>query len=197
MRKSLFNRLAGLLLLPGFGMGQVLWQSGSLTVGGYSGQVPIIQIGGKSYVEVEALSRLVRQADPPARAFSTDFLKAGVEALSAIREWRITIIHAIQNSLPLNESWVGGYRRTAETKLALASAAISTEADRNGFPLLENQVANMRKLSDSYVALRKDSLEISQDTLDNNPLDQQILSCGRGLAALAAKGQFEDVLSCH
>jgi hypothetical protein len=203
-----------LVMLAETGRAQTPPPGGSLAITGYSGQVPIVEIDGKSYVEIGSLARLTSgslsfqaastiltlgpQTDQPAKmGFSTDFMKAGIEAMTAIREWRIAVIHAIQNSYPLTESWVGRYRRTAETKLALASAGVSTEADRSGFPLLGNEFANMKTLSDTYVALREKSTGITQDDLDKNQLDQQILNCARGLATLAASGQFEDVPSCH
>jgi hypothetical protein len=37
----------------------------------------------------------------------------------------------------------------------------------------------------------------SPESLDNDPLNQQILDCARGLASLAAGGQFQDVSACH
>ncbi len=46
--------------------------------------------------------------------FSSDFLKAGIEAMSAIREWRAALVHAVQNNYPLSEEWLGNFRRTAK-----------------------------------------------------------------------------------
>ena len=37
------------------------------------------------------------------------------------------------------------YRRNADSKLALASAAATTNADRQGYPLLASDFANMGK----------------------------------------------------
>ena len=60
-----------------------------------------------------------------------------------------------------------------------------------------NEFGKMQTLSDKYLALRKSLTYIAPDSLDKDPLDQQILSCARGLSSMAASGQFEDVPACH
>jgi hypothetical protein len=129
--------------------------------------------------------------------FSKEFLRASIEAMTAIREWRVAIVNAIQSSLPVTDDWMSGYRRTADTKLALASAATATDSDRSGFALLSSEFSKMQALSDKYLALRKSFTYIAPDSLDKDPLDQQILSCAHGLSSFAASGQFEDVPACH
>jgi len=211
--------LAALLVLPERGITQAPQAVDSLTVAGRSGQIPVIQVAGKSYVEVEALARLTNGSlsfrpkqialtlpapvpapptDQPAKpGFSTEFLKASIEAMTVIREWRIAIVRAVQGNSPVTESWVGDYRRAAASKLTLASGVVATDADRDGIPLLINMFNNMKKLSDTYLELNQSLTYIDPDSIENNPLEQQILSCGRGLASLAASGQFQDVPSCH
>lgn len=117
--------------------------------------------------------------------------------MTVTREWRIAIVNAIQNNFPVTEDWASGYRRTADSKLALASAAVTTDSDRSGLPLLTSQFNNMQSLSDNYLAMRKSLTYTSPDSLENDPLYQQILACSRGLASLAASGQFQDVPACH
>jgi hypothetical protein len=97
----------------------------------------------------------------------------------------------------VTDDWVAGYRRTAESKLSLASAAVTTDSDRSGFTLLSNEFSKMQMLSDKYLALRKSLTYIAPDSLENDPLDQQLLNCARGLASMAGSGQFEDVAVCH
>jgi hypothetical protein len=38
---------------------------------------------------------------------------------------------------------------------------------------------------------------ISPDSVENDPLGEQVLSCARSLAALPVGGQFQDVAICH
>jgi hypothetical protein len=55
----------------------------------------------------------------------------------------------------------------------------------------------MQKLSNKVLAARKDMNYISADALKDDPLNQQVLSCARSLAAMASSGQFQDDGSCH
>lgn len=207
-------------LIPQLALSQAPRQSGTLSVTGYPGQVPVVQLNGKSYVEIESLVRLTsgsmsfrdkqtiltfpaantaaQEAHTPAQsAFSKDFLKAGIEEMAAIREWRVAIVNAVQSNFPVTDDWVAGYRRTAESKLALTSAAITTDSDKSSFALLSNEFNKMQTLSDKYLTLRKSLTYIAPDSMDRDPLDQQILSCARGLSSMAAGRQFEDVPACH
>ncbi|HEV8412099.1 MAG TPA: hypothetical protein VGQ49_00800 [Bryobacteraceae bacterium] len=225
MRDTSFRKilsLAACLLIPRVALSQVPRQSGTLSVTGHPGQVPVIDINGRSYVEIESLARLTNSSisfrdkqiivtfspseantkaaetnQPVPSGFSKDFLRAGVEEMTAIREWRIAIVNAVQSNFPVTDDWVAGYRRTAESKLSLASAAVTTDSDRSGFILLSNEFSKMQMLSDKYLALRKSLTYIAPDSLENDPLDQQLLSCARGLASIAGSGQFEDVAVCH
>ena len=194
---------------------------GTLTVAGAAGQAPLIQVNGKSYVDVESLARLtggtlsfqanrITLAFPPAAApdatlppkppkpgFSTEFLKAGIEEMSVIREWRSAIVNAVQTNNPVTDDWVSGYRRSAETKLTLASAAIVSDSDRNAFGLLQNEFNNMLQMSERFLTQHRNVSYTSPDSFVNNPEDEKILSCSRALAAMAATGVFQDELSCH
>ena len=225
MRDTSFRKILSLamyFLIPRLAVSQVPRQSATLSVTGFPGQVAVVHISGKSYVEIESLARLIsgsmsfrdRQIIltlPPSSAnatipetiqprpsgFSKDFLRAAIEEMTAIREWRIAIVSAVQSSFPTTDDWVAGYRRTADSKLVLTSAAIATDSDRSGFALLSNEFSKMQMLSDKYLALRKSFTYIAPDSLDKDPLDQQILSCARGLSSMAGSGRFEDVPACH
>jgi hypothetical protein len=196
-----------------------------LSVDGHPGNAPVVQINGRSYVEVESLARIIsgslafqpnsitlvlplsapspatadtQPPPPPKPGFSKDFLRAGIEAMSVIREWRSAIVNAVQTGNPVTEEWVSNYRRTADAKVALAATAVSSDSDRQGLPLLQNEFSNMQKLSDSFLALNQSHSYTPTNSFDNNPLDDQILACARGLASLATSGgQFEDIPSCH
>jgi hypothetical protein len=191
-------------------------------VSGQSGQASVLQVNGRSYVDVEALARLTNgslsfqenqimlklpsAADTPAPTppsaphasseFSKEFLKAGIEEMSVIREWRSALVNAVQNGYPVTDDFVSGYRGQAATNLRLASVAVSTASDGSAFQLLSNELDRMQKLSNKVLAARKDMNYLSPDALKGDPLDTQILSCARSLAAMAASGQFQDDSSC-
>ena len=214
-----------LLAVPTTGISQVQpapQSGGSLSVAGATGQVPLIQINGKSYVDVESLARLTHGSlsfqtnhvtlalpaspgpavAPVAKAvvkpgFSTDFLKAGIEEMAVIREWRIAIVNAVQTNNPVTDDWVAGYRRSAENRLALASAAATSDSDRKAFVLLQNEFNNMRQMSDRFLTQHRNVSYTSPDSFDNNAEDEKILSCSKALASMAATGVYQDELSCH
>jgi hypothetical protein len=201
------------LVLPGTAQGPK--PSETLTVSGHDGSIPVVRVGGKPYVGVEALARLTggsvnyqangvlltlpaAQTEAPAnKGYSTDFLRAAIEETAAIREWRVAVMEAVEHSYPFTEDWFGGYRRTAETKLALVSTAAGTDADKFCVPLVSGEFAKMQRFTAKYLATRTTLTYVSPDTVDNDPDGQQILSCARGLEALPAGGDFQDIAACH
>lgn len=208
--------LTVLLLTAGLGVAQTA-QKRTLSVKGYPGQAPVVQINGKSYVDLESLARLTSGAlsfqgsqitltlaapapppvDPVAKlTLSKDFLRAVVEDIGAVREWRIALLNAVRSSA-VAEDAIAGQSRAAENRFILASAAAVKDSDREVLPLLRNALNNMQKLSDKYVTMRKSMTYIPPESFDAEPLDQQVRSCADGLVSLAASGQFQDVPVCH
>lgn len=214
------------LMVPGGARPQSVQQSGTLTVNGHSGEAPVIQAGGRSYVDVEALTRVIngslsfngsqitltlpgsaggartktpqaKQAAAPPPGFSKDFLKAGIEAMAEIREWRSALESAVQYGFPPGDNWISRYRGAAATAISLASAAASTDDDQKAFQYLSNEYDNMQKLSSQMLTRRKNLNYIPPDALQNDPTDQKILACARALGAMAAAGQFQDAAACH
>ena len=92
---------------------------------------------------------------------------------------------------------MGGLRRSADSKLTLATAAATTGPDRNAVELLHNEFTNMQQMSDQFLAMHANSSYSAPDTFDNNSMDQKILRCARGLASMAVTKQFQDEASCH
>ena len=210
---------AALLMLPANGNSQTPQQAATFTITGHAGEAQLLQINGKSYVEIETLARLTQgtlsfkanqttltlpppeaeaQASTPRSkaGFSTAFVQAGIEEMSLIREWRIAIVNAVQNNTPVSEDWVSAQHRLADKNLALASAAASTDDDRSAFPLLTAEFNNMQKLSELYLALRKQASFISPDNFDIS-LEEQILSCARGFVLMTENHEFQDQAACH
>ncbi len=201
--------------------------STSLAVTGHAGQAPVIQRNGHSYVEVEGLARVtggtlgfqgsrivltlpaavvqrpMQQAAAPApppeeKGFTREFLRAGVEQMSVIREWRSALENAIRTNNPVEESWISYYRRAATDKMAMATATATTESDRKAIGLLQSEMSMIGQLSDRFLALRSNLTYVDPTSLDNDPLDQKILACAQGMAAIAVPGgMFEDVSACH
>ncbi len=189
----------------------------TLSIRSRPGTARIFESNGKAYVSLDDLARLTQgslsftehqvvlslPADqavaPPAAVktgFSKQFLEAGIEQMSTVREWRITIVNSIQNNSPVSEEWIAGLRRKADEKLALAAAARSTSDDRNGYVLLAGEFANMQKFSEKFLKRRRQLQYIDPKSLDYDRLDQQILACARSLSAMAADNQFREEAAC-
>jgi len=203
---------------------QTVQQNGKLTISGQPGDAAVTQINGRSYVDIEALARLTNgtlhfngpqilltlpasaavtpattpsSSQPADPGFSKEFLKAGIEEMSVIREWRSTLLNAVQNGYPVTDTVVAGFQGQAATNLRLASVAASTDSDQQAFQLLSNEFDNMQKLSNKIVASRENMNYIAPNALKNDPLYQQILNCARSLGSMASSGQFQDDGSCH
>lgn len=215
--------LTALLAVSGSLWAQAVVPGGTLTVNGLPGQAPVIQVNGRSYVDIEALARLANASlgfqddqivlslpaigqgapaapssdTPPPSGFSKEFLRAGIEEMSLVREWRSALLSAVQNSYPVTDQWVAGYQGQAATSLRLASVAASTDSDRSAYQLIKNVFDKMAKLSARLVAARASMTYVAPDALQNDPLNQQVLTCARSLAAMAASGAFQDDGSCH
>jgi hypothetical protein len=199
-------------------------QSQSLSVDGRSGSVPVTQINGKNYVDIEALAHLINgtvtikgnqvlltlsaasnAADTnagsptsvPVTDFSRDFLRAAIEAMSNIREWHSALASTIENQYLLSKETMAPFQSQAMTNLRLAQTTASTDADRKGAKLVTNVFDKMKQLSDKYVAMRVSASYIAPDSLKNDALDQSIVACGHALGAMAASGAFSDDVSCH
>jgi|SRR5215467_372713 len=199
-------------------------QNRTLVLTGQPGEVPVVEMDGRSYVEIEALTRLLNgsvrfrggqivltlpspgaataarspEAGEAASAgFSKEFLKAAIEEMGVVREWRRTLLNTIRQGMPVTELWVASSYAEAQRNLRLVSLAASTEADRNTMQLLTNVVNNLKTLSDRFADANKSRTYVPPDVLDNDPLDKRIVSCAHSLAAMAANNQFMDDGSCH
>jgi hypothetical protein len=181
-------------------------------------------MGGRFYVEIEALTRLangslsfrgsqivvtlplprtntqtnhLETGQSATSGFSRDFLKAAIEEMAVIREWRSTLTNAVRQGFPVTEDWVTSFHAQAQKNLRLVSLAAATESDRNALNLVTNELNNMKKLSDRFVEANKSRTYIATDALANDPLDQRILNCAHSLATMAANDEFVDDGSCH
>ena len=63
------------------------------------------------------------QTDQPAK-LSKGLLQAGIEEMTVIGEWRTAVVNAVQNNNPITEDGLDGYRRNADSKLAVASTTV-------------------------------------------------------------------------
>jgi hypothetical protein len=225
MRQRLLNTSVLFAMLTSMTLvfAQAAQRNVNLFVHGFPGQMAVFQINGRSYVDVEDLARFIsgsvvfseheitltlpsssqsapaatdRASRPENSAFSKEFMNAGIEEMSVIREWRSALVNAVQNGYAVTDAFVAGYQSQASTNLRLAFVAISTDADRSAYNLLSNEFDSIQKLSNKILAARKNMNYVPTDALKGDALDQKILNCARSLASMAANGQFLDDGSC-
>lgn len=169
--------------------------NGSLSFNG--NQITLTLPGGGNSAGQASTPQPAPANTAPNSDFSKSFMRAGIEQMTMIREWRTALENAIQNGFPITADWLAAYRAQATTALRLSFVAISTEGDRNAYRLLNSEFENMKLLSNNYVALRQSMQFIAPDSLVSDPLNQKILNCGHSLSAMAANGQFVDDGSCQ
>ncbi len=210
--------LVVLLILSGSGFSQARQQNGTLSVTGHTGQAPVTQLHGHSYVAIDALARLMNGSlgyrgneiiltlpegastavsRPASRALSRDFLNAGIETMSEIREWRSSLLVAVDNGAIVTDAWMGDFQAPAARNLRLASAAATTDGDRNVLQLLNKELDHMQQLGNKVLAARKTRSYMTSDMLKKDPLDEKILKCAHALGEMAASGEFQDKGSCR
>jgi hypothetical protein len=185
MRNNLGNTLLlllAVLFVPAECLAQAERQTTTLVVNGQTGQTEVLQINGRTYVDLKALSDIANgsvgftrdriiltvpqsnsgassaTAPPPqddSSTLSRDFMKAGIESIAAMREWASPLASAIQNGYPVTESWVANYRDKAAQSIDLASAAATTDADRSALQLLNNEFASVREWSNNLLKAKE------------------------------------------
>jgi hypothetical protein len=144
------------------------------------------------------LSASAQATTPPVNpGFSKAFVRAAIEQMSTIREWRSVMGDIIQHSYPFSAVSFTGYSAEAAKNLSLASLAASTPSDRSAFQLLSNELDNMQTLTNTVLQNQQSMTYMPPNYLDNNSLNQKIVSCAHSLASMAASNQFVDDGSCH
>jgi hypothetical protein len=189
-------------------------QKRTLIVNDQSGGASVIEADGHTYVDLEALARIANgslvfhddqivltipassAAPSDDSAFSKSFMRAAIEELSVIREWRNALRNAIERSYPISDDWLSLYREQAADGLQRASVEASTDADRSALQLLTNEFNNMDALADQYLE-KSNAVEYTPpDSLKDDPMHQKILTCARSLASMISNGRFVDDGSC-
>ena len=226
MRETFSVAIVTLLLLsfsPSV-MSPAAQEKQTLTINGQPSQVAITQVNGHPFAELEGLARAVNGSlsfsgnqialtlpvpasssssasspDPSSGtpALARSFLRAGIEAMSSVREWHTALATAIRNQYPFTDEGLATYRDQAATNLRLASVAISNDSDRSAFPVLTSAFNKMKQLSDKYVSKRQSATYIFPDSLQGDDLDKRLVGCGHFIAAMFASGQFQDDGSCQ
>jgi hypothetical protein len=196
----------------------------TLVVNGRTADGAVVQIDGRSYVDVDTLARIMNAAvsfEPgrviltvpaaesgakPERTepgLSKDFARAGISQLAEMWEWKGAIASAIRSGIAAG-NWLGpalaDHRARAEESFSKTSLAAKTDSDRKALQLLKNEIANLGEW-DSNTQATINSLNAEQTVnpaaTQNDPLRMKISECGSFLNAMLVEGEFADSPSCH
>jgi hypothetical protein len=179
-------------------------QTKTLVVNGRSGNASVVQLNGRTYVDIESLARIADgslafqgnqvtlalpgsgSTQPTANASGADnsasqtglsrnFRVAAIETLAQMREWASTIGNAVQHGYPISQNWATDYRAKAAASLGQASASASTDSDHNALALLTNEFQNVDTWSNQLLQA-KQNMDTAQYTMSPNALRNQPLS---------------------
>jgi len=219
--------VVSLLLLVAMAQAQTQRQREVLTIQGYPGQAPVVQLQGRAFVDVQDLARITNGSlsfdreriiltlargdasertgeDAGKSGFSRPFMRAAIEAMASMREWGGMLLVIAQNGFPMATGMAGNtimaYQARAAESIALASTAASTDSDYRGLELLKNEFSNAQSWADTYVKARNSmnaATLMSERGLKDDEEAQKILRCGQFLAQMFASGTFQDDVVCR
>lgn len=215
--KSLWVALIAALLiaLPLLAFAQVARRQRTLVINGQSGEAPVIESGGHIYIDLETLAHIANgsvafhsdrivlnlpasSAEEPADSvFSKEFMKAAIEEVSVIREWRNSLRNAVERSYPITDDWISAYRSQASDALRRVTVEVSTEADSSALQSLTNEFNNMNSLASKYLDASNAREYIRPDALKDDTVYQRLLTCARSLTSMVSTSQFVDDASCQ
>jgi hypothetical protein len=216
--------LFGIIL---FSLASVLWaQRGPdkiLIVNGKSFDSPVVQIGGRSYVDVETLAQITNgviavQPDrivltipvaassapppppPPPEGLSKEFAREAIAVLAEMREWRGAIGAIRSYNVPFTGTWPQDYRDRVEADVQRLSVAASTSSDQDALQLLRNEFDNLSNWTGSVIAERQAlnaTKTVDPNVMQNDQALTKISSCSSFLSGMLVSGAFADSPSCH
>ena len=179
-KKRAVTVLMPLLLIAGMAA-QTQRPRPTLVIQGCTVETPVIQMQGRTLVDVQELARITNGSlsferdqiiltmprceasktagdDTVKSRFSGPFTKAGIEAMASIREWGGMLMITVQNGYPVGNTMAGNaimaYQGRAADGIAFASSAASTDSDNRGLELLRNEFNNVQAWADTFIKAR-------------------------------------------
>jgi hypothetical protein len=199
-------------------------QKMTLVINGRANDGAVSQIGGRSYVDVETLARIlnatlsfkpgrviltgpaaetIAKPERTAQGFSKEFAMAGIAQLAEMREWKGAISSAIRSGVAAG-NWLAPllkeHRARAEASLSQASVVAKTDSDLKALDLLKSEFTNLGEWdTESQATIQSLNAEksINPPSAQNDPLLAKISECSSFLNAMLVGGEFTDNASCH
>jgi hypothetical protein len=195
-----------------------------LVVNGRVTNATIVQVGGRSYVDVDTLAQLTNgsisisptqvvltiptastssgaAATPPPTTsnLSRNFATVAINTVSQMKEWTDAVATMVTYGLAADVTRAQHDHDQVETTLAQASVAASTSADRDALRLLNNQFSAVQSWAGTVAAERQalnGDKTMDPNALQNDPALAKITSCDRFLNSMLASGSFSDNAAC-
>jgi hypothetical protein len=195
-----------------------------LEVNGKTMDSPIVQIGGRSYVDLETLAQITNgviavqpdrvvltipsapsapSAAPPSPrpdALSREFAREAIGLLAEMREWRGAIGTTRSYNVQFTGTWPQDYHDRVEADLQRVAVAAVTPGDQQALQLVRNEFDNLSNWANSVIAERQ-ALNATKTVDPNMTQNDQALSklsaCSNFLSSMLVSGTFADDANCH
>lgn len=192
----------------------------SLIVNGNTVDAGVVQVQGRSYVDIEGLAKGIggavtfdgnqisltiptsspSPAPETAEGMSKDFQKLAVFTLAEMREWRGAIGSVVSSGLPVAGTWSQDYHNRIDEDLMQAALAASADQDRQALQLLQHEFELLNDWANTVLGEREAlnaARTIDPNSLQNDQSLAKITKCGRFLSSMIVSGAFSDDSSCN
>ena len=191
-----------------------------LLVNGKTMSASVLQINGRSYVDVETLVQITNgsvkfeanqivltipeangdsASAPSAPGLSKEFASAAIEAVAEMKEWKGALGTMVTYGLAVDGTWAQTYQDHVRTSMGQATVAATTSSDHSALQLLTTQFAHLANWESEFVAERKalnGARTVDPNALQNDPALTKISKCGRFLSAMLVSRVFADNANC-
>ena len=193
----------------------------TLVVNGKTMGSPIVQIGGRSYVDLETLAQITNgviavqpdrivltiPAAPsgaalslPLEALSKEFAREAIGLLAEMREWRGAIGTTRSYNVQFTGTWPQDYHDRVGADLQRVTLAAATPADQQSLQLIRNEFDNLSNWANSVIAERQalDATKtVDPNVMQNDQALAKISACSNFLSRILVSGAFTDDANCH
>jgi hypothetical protein len=192
----------------------------SLIINGTTVNATVIQVEGRSYVDIEGLAQALRGSvtfDPSrieltipapevARApqdsaeMSNQIQQISVVTLAEMREWRRAVAYTVTTGMPVAGTWSQDFKDRIEADIMKTALAVSTEADHQALQLLKQEFALLSEWADRVLGEREalqGARSVNPNALREDQALAKISECGKFLSWMIVSGTFSDDPSCH
>jgi hypothetical protein len=193
-----------------------------LVVNGKTVGAPVVQIDGRSYVDIDTLAQLTNgvvtvqpdrivltirtsnsSAAPPSQApegLSKEFAREAIALLAEMREWRGAVGTVLTYNVPVVGTWPQDYHDRVEAGLMQVALAASAPLDRDALQLLRNEFANLSAWANSVITTRQSlnaTKSVDPNAMQNDQALAKVSDCSSFLSGMLVSGTFADSPSCH